>query len=64
VNAIYEDVARAARMDLETVKRDYADNYLVLQARERRMQEKVLKLLEDSAIFAEPALDEKTPDQE
>lgn len=64
MNAIYQDVARAARMDLETVKRDYADNYLVLQARERRMQDKVLKLLEDSAISADPALDEKTPDQE
>ena len=61
---IYRDVARMARMDVETVKRDYADNFMVQQAKERKLQDKVLTLLEDAAVSSQAAPDQPTPDQE
>ena len=61
---IYRDVARMARMDVETVRRDYADHFMVQQARERKLQDKVLALLEDAAVSPEAAPAQPTPDQE
>ena len=61
---VYRDVARMARMDVETLKREYTDTALVLQAKERKLQDKVLTLLEDTAVPSEAAPEEKNPDQE
>ena len=61
---VYRDVARMARMDVETLKREYTDTALVLQAKERRLQDKVLTLLEDTAVPSEATPEEKNPDQE
>ncbi len=52
---VYRDVARVARMDVENVKRDYAETAIVTQAKEGKLQEKVLKMLEEAAVFTEGA---------
>jgi trigger factor len=61
---IYGEVARAARVDVETLKRDYADSAIVEQAKDGRLQDKVLKMLEDAAVFSEIAAAEEDSLQE
>lgn len=52
---IYNEVARLLRKDVETVKRDYADSTVVEQVREGKIQEKVLKLIEEAASYTTPS---------
>jgi trigger factor len=61
---IYAEVARFARMDIEKVKREYADSSIIEQSSESKIQDKVLKLLEDSAVYTEASQEEKSPEQE
>ena len=50
-----------ARMDVETLKRDYSDIALVQQTKERKLQDKVLTMLEDAAVLSETATGRKRP---
>ena len=61
---VYREVAHLARMDVDTLKREYSDTALVQQTKERRLQDKVLTVLEDAAVPSETAPGEKGPDQE
>lgn len=61
---IYSEVARIARTDVATVKRDYVDSVVVQNARERRLQEKVFKIIEESAQYTLPAAQGESPHQE
>jgi hypothetical protein len=53
-------------MDVEKVKTEFADSPLVEQSKESKMQEKVLKLLEESAVSkdASPAGSDTPTDKE
>jgi trigger factor len=64
LDEIYHEVARLARMDVETVKQDYADIVLVQQTKERKLQDKVLKMLEEAAVITEVPPAHESPDQE
>jgi trigger factor len=64
IEDICRDLARAARMDVESFKRDYSDSGLVQQAKEGRLQDKVLKLLEEAAVLSESPTIQKDLDQE
>jgi trigger factor len=61
---IYHEVAQAARLDVASLKRDYADSAIVHQAKEGKLAEKVLKMLEETAVSSETPVAEKAPDQE
>ncbi len=50
---IYGEVARLLRKDIDTIKSLYADNSIVEQLKSNKLQEKVLKLLEDEASSTE-----------
>ncbi len=50
---IYQSIARMARMDAETVKRDYADSVIMEQAKESKIQDKVYALIEAKAVFVD-----------
>jgi trigger factor len=64
IEEIYHEVARMARMDVETLKQDYADIVLVQQAKERKLQDKVLKMLEETAVITEVPPAHESTDQE
>jgi trigger factor len=55
VEEVYREVARVARIDVETLKRDYADSAIVEQAKDGRLQDKVFKMVEDAAVLTEIA---------
>ena len=61
---VYHEVAQVARMDVASLKRDYADSAIVHQAKEGKLQDKVLKMLEEAAVSLETPVAEKVPDQE
>jgi trigger factor len=61
---VYREVAQVARMDVAVVKRDYADSSIVHQAKEGKIQDKVLQLLEEAAVSSETPAAETFPDQE
>jgi len=61
---VFQDVARMARVDVESVKRDYADAAIVQQAKDGKLQDKVLKMLEEAAVPSEFAPAERDPEQE
>jgi trigger factor len=61
---IYTEVARMARMDVDVIRREYADNPVVEQAKESKLQEKVLKLVEEEATYVETSQEENSSDQE
>lgn len=48
---IYQGIARMARMDPETVKRDFAESAIMEQAKESKIQDKVYALIESKAVF-------------
>ncbi len=58
---IYRDIARFARTDVARVREEYADSALVEQSRESKIQEKVLKFLEDEAHYKEASEQEESP---
>lgn len=53
LDEIYREVARFARMDLETIKREYENSSIVEQSKEGKIQERVFAFLEESAVFTE-----------
>ena len=55
LDEVYANVARVARMDVATLKRDHADSAIVEQAKEGRLQDKVFEMVEDAAVFTETA---------
>lgn len=58
---IYQGIARMARMDPETVKRDFADSAIMEQAKESKVQDKVYEFIEAQATFTEePPAEEPT----
>ena len=61
---VFQDVARMARVDVENIKRDYADAAIVQQAKDGKLQDKVLKMLEEAAVPTEFAPAEKDSEQE
>jgi trigger factor len=52
---LYAEVARVARLDVATLKRDHSDSAIVEQAKEGRLQDKVFQMVEDAAVFTETA---------
>jgi trigger factor len=66
VDEIYRQIALYARMDVEKVRAEFADSPLVEQSKESKIQDKVLKLLEESAVSKEasPTGSDPTTDQE
>jgi trigger factor len=64
IEQIYGDVARMARVDIERVRREYADSDIVQQSKEGRLQEKVLKLMEQEARFVEAPEEDAASTQE
>ncbi len=61
---VYREVARVARMDVESVKRDYAESAIVQQAKEGKLHDKVLKMLEEAAVVTDVAAAAKESEQE
>ncbi len=61
LDEIYRGIARMARMDPETVKRDFADSAILEQAKESKVQDKVYELIEAQANFTEETPAEATP---
>lgn len=61
---IYADISRTYRVDLEKVKSEYADSALVEQAKERKLEEKVLKFIESEAVLVENPEDAREPEAE
>jgi len=61
---IYRDLARASRMDVESFKQEYMDSGLVQQAKEGRLQDKVMRLLEEAAVLSESPTLQEDLDQE
>jgi len=57
-DAIFQDVARYTRMDVEAV-REHADSTIVEQAKEGKIHEKVFALLEESAVFSDAPVAEE-----
>lgn len=48
---IYQEIAKAYRIDPDKVKREYADSALVEQAEERKLEDKVFKIIEGEAVY-------------
>lgn len=48
---IFREIAMAYRMDPAKVKREFADSALVEQAKNRKLEEKVLRFMEEQAVF-------------
>lgn len=57
---VFRDIARFARTDVATVKEEYGDSALVEQARENKIQEKVLDFLKEEAHYTEASEQEES----
>ena len=64
MDEVYAGVARMARMDVATLKQEYAESAIIDQAKESRIQEKVFSILEQEAVYQEVLDQEKSTDQE
>ncbi len=53
VDEVYQGMARMARMPLDEVKRDYADSPLIEQAKESKIKDKVLSLIEEHSVVSD-----------
>ncbi|MHC1725199.1 MAG: trigger factor [Syntrophobacteraceae bacterium] len=60
--SIFKDIALSYRIDPEKVKREYAESAIVEQAKERKLQDKVLKFIESEATFVDKPEDAKEPE--
>jgi len=62
----FREVAAMFRMDVGTFKQEHSESAVIAEAKEAKIQEKVLKFLEEQAVFTEPStLEEgKSPEQE
>jgi trigger factor len=54
---VFKDIASIYRVDLEKVKREFADSALVEREKERRIEDKVFALIENQAVLVD------TPEQ-
>jgi len=50
-DAIYAELSKAYRMEPDKLEREYSDSALVEQARERKLEDKVFKLIEAEAVY-------------
>jgi len=50
---VYQGMARMARMPLDEVKRDYADSPLIEQAKESKIKDRVLSLIEEHSVVSD-----------
>ena len=64
IDDIYGEVARMARMDPAEVRQKYADSSIVEQAKESKIQDKVLSALEETAVIKETSEKEDTTNEE
>ncbi|HOI93385.1 MAG TPA: trigger factor [Syntrophobacter fumaroxidans] len=60
IEQVYQEVARYARMDVATVKHEYADSAVVEQSKESKIQEKVFRFLESEAVSGHISQEEKS----
>ena len=58
---IFKEIAISFRMDAEKVKREFGDSALVEQAKERKLEDKVLKLIEMEAVHLDSPQEAKEP---
>jgi len=52
---IYQEIARLLRTNVEKVKQEYENSSIVEQSKESKLQDKILKFLEDEAMHKETA---------
>lgn len=64
LEAIYKEVARYARLDVETLKRDYAETSIIEQSKENKILDKVMKLIEAEAVYEDSPQAEEDSSQE
>ncbi len=50
---VFRDIAAAYRMDPEKVKREFGDSAIVEKERERKLEDKVFKFIENEAVFVD-----------
>lgn len=55
IQGIYADLAKVLKTDVRKVQSEYAESALVQQTMDSRLQDKVLQLLESSAIVKQPS---------
>ncbi|ABK15804.1 trigger factor [Syntrophobacter fumaroxidans] len=60
IEQVYQEVARYARMDVATVKHEFADSAVVEQSKESKIQEKVFRFLESEAVSGHISQEEKS----
>lgn len=60
IEQVYQEVARYARMDVATVKHEYADSAVVEQSKESKIQEKVFRFLESEAVSGHISQEEES----
>lgn len=63
IEDIYRQIALYARMDLDKVKKEFADSALVEQSKEGKIQDKVFQLIEETAVY-KTASPSEAPSQE
>jgi trigger factor len=55
IQGIYAEIARLLKTDVRKVQSEYADSTLVEQAKDSKLQDKILQLLESEAIVKQPS---------
>ncbi len=63
-NRFSRDIAAAFRIDLEKVKMEYGESAIVEQEKERKINEKVLKFIENEAVFVDTPEEAIEPEAE
>ncbi len=59
---VLKDIAAAYRIDLAKVENEYRDSAIVERAKERKLQDKVLKFMETEAVFVDTPEEAKEPE--
>ena len=59
---VLRDIAAAYRIDLAKVENEYRDSAIVDRAKERKLQDKVLKFIETEAVFVGTPEEAKEPE--
>ncbi len=60
---IYREIGSAYGIDAEKVKREYADSSFIEQSRDRKIEDKVLKLIEAEAVYVETPEEARDPEE-
>ncbi len=61
---VFIEIAAAYRMDLKKFKSEFEDSALVENARGKKLEDKVLKFIENEAVFVDTPEEAKAPDAE